>query len=56
MCWPGVKLREARDLGKGMVMEMRVVEGRSFIVALAGDWSMLRWMMRRMYMAPASRM
>ena len=48
MCWPEVKLREARDLGKGTVMEMRVVEGRRLIVALAGDWSMLRWMMRRM--------
>ena len=48
MCWPAMKLREARDLGKGTVMETRVVEGRSFIVALAGDWSMLRWMMRRM--------
>lgn len=48
MCWPGVKFREATDLGKGMLMEMRLVEGRSFIVALAGDWSTLRWMMRRM--------
>ena len=48
MCWPGKNFREARDLGKGMVMEMRVVEGRRFIVALAGDWSMLRWMTRTM--------
>ena len=36
MCWPGRKFREARDLGRGMVMEMSVVEGKSFIVALAG--------------------
>ena len=43
-----MNFREARGLGRGMVMEMRVVEGRSFIVALAVDWSMLRWMMRRM--------
>lgn len=51
-----MKFREARDFDRGMVMERRVVEGRSLIVALAGDWSMLRWRMRRMCMKPASRM